>query len=296
MNVTSAQPKVGSPTASGRVERPRRRRRLPRGLAFTFPLLVVLVIGFNLPLAGVLVRSFGGSANPTLEFYRELAVNPAYLKVVANTFRIAMIVTASSVVIGYPLALWISRLGQFGRALGITLVILPFWTSILVRTYAWIIILGFRGIVNESLLRLGLVGSPLQLIFNDLGVTIGMIHVLLPFIVLPLTASMLRFDERLLRAGASLGAPPLTVFWRIYFPLTVPALASGAILVFILSIGFFVTPALLGGGQVSMIATVLDTFINRLPRWELASALSMIVLVVALGFYSAYRRVGRILD
>ena len=269
-------------------------RLLPRGLGFTLPLLALLLVAFGLPLAGVALRSLGSAGDPTLEYYRTLISSPVYLQILGNTFVIAAMVTAATSVLGYPLALWIAQLGPRGRLIALTLVVLPFWTSILVRTYAWIIILGQRGVVNETLLGLGLVGSPLQLIYNELGVTIGMVHVLLPFLVLPLTAAMLSFDQRLLRAAASLGARPHSVFLRIYFPLTVPALAAGGILVFILSLGFFVTPALLGGGQVSMIATVLDTFINRLPRWELASALSMVLLVASLLCYAVYRRIGGI--
>lgn len=269
-------------------------RKLPRGLVFTLPLAVVLLVTFGLPLAGIALRSVGSAGEPTTEYYRTLVSSPAYLQVLGNTFLIAAVVTVATSVLGYPLSLWIAQLTPRGRLIAMTLVVLPFWTSILVRTYAWIIILGQRGVVNETLLSLGLVGSPLQLIYNQLGVTIGMVHVLLPFLVLPLTASMLSYDQRLSRAGSSLGAPPRSVFLRIYFPLTVPALAAGGILVFILSLGFFVTPALLGGGQVSMIATVLDTFINRLPRWELASALSMVLLAASLLCYAVYRRVGGI--
>lgn len=295
---------TATPTApTGRARRPpdscpsgrARVRRPPRGLLFTAPLAAVLLVTFGLPLAGIALRSVGSLDDPSLEYYRQLVESPAYLRVLGNTFVIALTVTVVTSVLGYPLALWISQLSPRARLIAVTLVVLPFWTSILVRTYSWIIILGQRGVVNETLLDLGLVGSPLQLIYNELGVTIGMVHVLLPFLVLPLTASMLSFDERLLRAGSSLGAPPRTVFARIYFPLTVPALAAGGILVFILSLGFFITPALLGGGQVPMIATVLDTFINRLPRWELAAALSMVLLAASLVCYAVYRRVGGVI-
>jgi ABC-type spermidine/putrescine transport system permease subunit I len=285
-----------SATSERRVpgDHPRLRARFPRGLGFALPLILLLLVSFNLPILGVFFRSLGSAAEPTLEYYQELVNRPAYLRVLSNTFRIAAIVTAITCLLGYPLSYWIARLGPRGRVLALTLVILPFWTSILVRTYAWIILLGFRGVVNETLLYLGLVGSPLQMVFNDLGVTIGMVHVLMPFVVLPLVAAMMGVDHRLLQAGQSLGGPPRTVFWKIYFPLTTPALAAGGILVFILSLGFFVTPAILGGGRVSMIATVLDTFINRLPRWELAAALSMVLLVASLAFYAVYRRVGGI--
>jgi ABC-type spermidine/putrescine transport system permease subunit I len=231
----------------------------------------------------------------TLEYYQEVIRTPAYLKILVNTFRISATVMVVTCLLGYPLAYWISRLTSLGKIIAITLVILPFWTSILVRTYAWIIILGNKGVVNEAMLDLGLIGSPLQLVFNETGVIIGMVHVLMPFLVLPLLATMIGLDNRLLLAAKSLGARPWTVFWRIYLPLTAPALSAGAVLVFILSLGFYVTPALLGGGKAPMIATVLDTLINRLPRWEIASVLSIILLICCLALFALYRRFGGVM-
>src|SRR5437016_6189540 len=140
---------------------------------------------------------------------------------------------------------------------------------------------------------LGLTDAPVSFLYNELGVTIGMANVLLPFLVLPLFAAMIRIDDRLVQAAASLGAPPRTIFWKIYFPLTLPALAAGALLVFILCLGFYVTPAILGGGRVPMISNLLDTLINQIPRWEQASAISTILLIVTLLIFAAYRRLDR---
>src|SRR5690606_24818055 len=219
---------------SGPVEAggPRGRRSLPRGLPFTLPLLAGLFISFNLPLIGVVGRSLGSWSDPTLSYYGEMLASPAYGAVLTNTFRVSAVVTAVAAILGYPLAYWIAGLKPNQRMVALTLVILPFWSSILVRTYSWIIILGFRGIVNETLLELGFIASPLQLIYNDLGVAVGMVHVLLPFLVLPLVAAMRGIDHRLLKAAASLGARPAGVFWRVFFPLTRPALMAGCILVF----------------------------------------------------------------
>ena len=272
--------------------RGRRGSRLPRGLIFVLPLLVFGLATFAAPLAGVLLRSIGTDDGIGFEHYQEAIGTPAYLKILGNTFRLSLVVTAVTCLIGYPLAYWISRLTTIGKILTITLVILPFWTSVLVRTYAWIIILGNKGVANELLLDLGLIGSPIQLVFNETGVIIGMVHVLMPFLVLPLLASMIGVDRRLVLAANSLGARPWAAFWRIFFPLTAPALSAGAVLVFILSLGYYVTPLLLGGGKVPMIATVLDTLINRLPRWEVASALSILLLLCCLGLFSLYRRFG----
>lgn len=195
--------------------------------------------------------------------------------------------------IGYPLAHWMRGLGDRARMIVLALVVLPFWVSILVRTYAWIVVLGNGGLVNRGLMWLGLTDAPVSFLYNELGVTIGMANVLLPFLVLPLFAAMIRIDNRLLQAAASLGASPRTIFWKIYFPLTLPALAAGALLVFILCLGFYVTPAVLGGGRVPMISNLLDTLINQIPRWEQASAISTILLIVTLLIFAAYRRLDR---
>lgn len=256
------------------------------------PLLIFLFITFVFPMLGVLARSVEGS-DLTVEHYQTVAESSTYRGILGDTFRIAAVTMVVTAIIGYPLAYWIVNLTPKWRIIAVILVVLPFWTSILVRTYAWIVILGFRGVINEALIRVGILSEPIQLVFNEFGVILGTVHVLMPFMVLPLLAAMMAVDSRLTRAGSSLGGRPLTVFWRIFFPLTLPAFAAGAILVFIMTLAFFVTPAVLGGGRVPMISTVLETLINRSPRWELAAALSMVLLVASLLFYGVYQRVGK---
>lgn len=220
-----------------------------------------------------------------------LIEQPVYLQVLANTFRLALIVAVFSIFIAYPLAYWMTKLSKRNQLIAVGIVAMSFLVSLLVRAYAWIVILGNNGIVNRSLLQLGLIGSPLQFIYNDFGVTLGTLNLLLPFMVIPLYTSMLQMDKRLMLAAASLGANPVQVFLRVYFPLTLPPLMSSAILIFIYTLGFFITPAILGGGNVSMIATVLDTLINQLAEWELAAAISVILLGVTLVLYTVYRRI-----
>jgi len=264
------------------------------GFGFIAPLLVLMVVAFNAPIVYMLGLAFWEKGRGfTLEHYEGLLEAPVYLRVLGNTMRIALIATLANIIIGYPLAHWMRGLGARGRMIAIALVVLPFWVSILVRTYAWIVVLGNGGIVNRALQWSGLTVSPVSFLYNELGVTIGMANVLLPFLVLPLFAAMLRIDDRLLQAAASLGAPPRTIFWKVYFPLTLPALAAGALLVFILCLGFYVTPAILGGGRVPMISNLLDTLINQIPRWEQASAISTILLIVTLAIFAAYRRLDR---
>lgn len=264
------------------------------GFGFIAPLLVLMVVAFNAPIVYMLGLAFWDKGRGfTLEHYEGLLEAPVYLRVLGNTMRIALIATLANILIGYPLAHWMRGLGSRGRMIALAMVVLPFWVSILVRTYAWIVVLGNGGIVNRALQWTGLTDAPVSFLYNELGVTIGMANVLLPFLVLPLFAAMTRIDDRLLQAAASLGAPPRTIFWKVYFPLTLPALAAGALLVFILCLGFYVTPAILGGGRVPMISNLLDTLINQIPRWEQASAISTILLVVTLLIFAAYRRLDR---
>jgi putative spermidine/putrescine transport system permease protein len=266
-------------------------RRIPAGAGYVAPLFLFMLLAFNLPIA--LMLSWSVAAPPdVLAHYAQIFERAVYLKVLGNTFRIALIATAVCVALGYPLAYWMRGLSPGRQLIAIALVVLPFWVSILVRTYAWIVILGNDGLVNRMLERLGVIGAPVSFLYNEFGVILGTANVLLPFLVLPLLASMLRLDERLLQAAASLGASSWTVFWRVFFPLTLPSLAAGAILVFILTLGFFITPAILGGGSVPMIANMLDLLVNRLPRWELAAAISTVLMIITLACYAAYRRVG----
>jgi len=268
-----------------------RRQLLPAGAVYVAPLLLFMLLAFNLPI--VLMLSWSIAAPPdVLAHYAQIFERAVYLKVLGNTFRIALIATAVCVVLGYPLAYWMRSLSPGRQLIALALVVLPFWVSILVRTYAWIVILGNDGLVNRLLQGLGLVGAPVSFLYNEFGVILGTVNILLPFLVLPLFAAMLKVDDRLLQAAASLGASERTVFWRVFFPLTLPSLAAGAILVLILTLGFFITPAILGGGRVPMIANMLDLLINRLPRWELAAAISTVLLIMTLACYAAYRRVG----
>lgn len=266
-------------------------RRFPAELGYVLPLLLLMLAVFILPIGLMLARSVT-QPEWTIEHYRNLAETSVYLRVLGRTLRIAVITTIACAVLGYPLAYWMRTLSSQRQVLAVALVVLPFWISILVRTYAWIVVLGNAGVVNRILLDLGLVGAPVAFLYNELGVIIGTTNVLLPFLVLPLFAAMVRIDDRLLLAAESLGASRGTVFRRVFFPLSVPALAAGSILVFILTFGFFITPAILGGGRVPMVANALDLLINQFARWETAAALSTVLLVVTLACFAVSRWVG----
>lgn len=170
------------------------------------------------------------------------------------------------------------------------IVVMTFWVSILVRTYAWIVILGNGGIVNRWLQALGWTTKPVEFLYNENGVLLGMVNVLLPFLILPLAAAMRRIDPRLLQVAETLGASRMAIFWRVFFPLSLPALSAAMVLVFILSLGFYITPAILGGGKVPMIANMMDFLINKFARWEMAAVNAVVLLVLTLLLYAVYQR------
>ncbi|WP_210213422.1 ABC transporter permease [Mesorhizobium sp. M2A.F.Ca.ET.017.03.2.1] len=247
-----------------------------------------MIVAFNVPI--LLMMRISVAPSWTLANYLHLIQEEAYLKVLLETFKVAAITTVCSALFGYPVAYWMTRLSPTGRLVAIAFVVIPFWVSVLVRSYAWIVLLGNAGIVNRTLLSLAVIDQPIGLMYNELGVTIGMTNILIPFIVLPLYAAMTKLDCRLLQAAATLGGSDFQTFWLVFFPLTRPALAASALLVFISAMGFYITPALLGGGRVTMIANVLDILINRLPSWGLASAISTVLLAASVALYGLYRR------
>jgi ABC-type spermidine/putrescine transport system permease subunit I len=171
------------------------------------------------------------------------------------------------------------------------LVLVPFWTSVLVRTYAWLVLLQRNGLINGWLQSLGLIDEPLQLAHNLTGSIIGMVHIMLPFLVLPLYASMKSIDLDLVRAAVGLGATPRRAFWTVFFPMSLPGLFAGVVLVFVLSLGFFVTPALLGGGRVQMLAQRIESTITLYSNWGAASALGVVLLLVTLALIWLLHRV-----
>jgi ABC-type spermidine/putrescine transport system permease subunit I len=256
------------------------------------PALLVLVVLFVYPLLGILHRSVYKTGY-TLDFYRQIVRVPVYLTVIGLTFRTAALVTLLCLLLGYPLAYVLAGLRpRLGRLL-LIVVILPFFTSIIVRTYAWMVLLGRNGVVNQWLVALGLADRPLPLLYNQAGVLVGMTYVLLPFMVLTLFSVMRSIDPGLVRAAHSLGASRLQAFRRVFLPLTLPGIAGGTLLVFILSLGFFITPALMGGPSDIMIAMLIEREVEITLNWSFASALAVILLALTLAGFVAYNRVAR---
>ncbi|MCC7271247.1 MAG: ABC transporter permease [Alphaproteobacteria bacterium] len=258
--------------------------------ALAAPAALLLAALFAYPLLDLLRLSL---EHGSLAHYEAVFSGGLYVRVLWNTARIAVIVTVACAVLGYPLAHFLATAPRGWALFGLLCVVLPFWTSLLVRTYAWMVLLGNNGVVNKLLLAAGIVAEPLPLMHNELGVVVGMVHVLLPYFVFPVYAVMLRVDRDLMAAAEGLGAPLWQVVRRIYLPLTLPGVVAGGTLVFILALGFFITPALLGGGKVMMIALLIDQQVAQMLNWGLASALCMVLVAAILVFHAALKRIAR---
>lgn len=215
----------------------------------------------------------------------------AFGKILVRTFQISAVVTLIALLLGYPLAYWLSTLTARQANLCMILVLVPFWTSILVRVAAWIVLLQSNGLVNRGLMGIGLIDEPLALLFNRLGVIIAMVHILLPFMILPLYSVMKSVPPTYLRAAISLGSAPLAAFFRVYVPQTYPGIGAGALLVFILCIGYYVTPALLGGADDQMLSYYIAQYTNVEVNWGMACALGAVLLAATLVLYAVYRRI-----
>ena len=213
-------------------------------------------------------------------------------RILLRTFAISAVVTLWALALGYPLAYWLSTLAARRANMLMILVLVPFWTSILVRVAAWIVLLQREGLVNKALLSLSLVDEPLALLFNRTGVVIALVHILLPFMILPLYSVMKSVPGTYLRAAVSLGSPPLEAFVRVYVPQTLPGIGAGALLVFILCIGYYVTPALLGGADDQMLSYYIAQYTNVDINWGMACALGALLLTATLALYAVYRRVA----
>ncbi|HYG41948.1 MAG TPA: ABC transporter permease [Bordetella sp.] len=254
-----------------------------RLLLLAAPALLLLAVILLGPILWLSALSFVGPDGLTLAHYQRLW-HGAFLYSFRTTFELALLVTVLCALLAYPLCYLMARVSSRTAALLMLCVLLPFWTSLLVRTYAWLILLQRRGVINSWLGDLGLVDTPLRLVHNFTGTAIGMTHIMLPFMVLPLYASMRAIAPDYLQAAAGLGATPAQVFRQVYLPLSVPGLAAGAVLVFVLSLGFYVTPAVLGGGRVVMWSMQIERNISLYGDWGAASALGVVLLAVTLLF------------
>jgi len=268
--------------------RPLKRETLPAGqyspllsLALISPLLALLGLAFIYPVGQLLARSF---FVPDFQFseYLKIFDEPLYLRVLWRTIKLASIVTAFCLVLGYPVAYAIARARRRWSTIAMACVLVPLWTSVLVRSYAWIILLQRNGIINTALMDIGITSGPLRLIYTEGAVVVAMTHVLLPFMILPIFASLRSIPNELSQAAHNLGASSWTAFLRVTLPLSLPGVFAGSLMTFIVALGFYITPALVGGPSTLLMATLIGQQMTVLLDWPFAGALSALLLVTTL--------------
>lgn len=258
-----------------------RERWLLLGLASPAVLLVLIIM--VLPVGWLFYLSFlADDGTFSLVHYNRMLESKAYGRIFMTTFQVSFLTTAICILIGYPLAYFLSQLPSRAATLCMLAVLLPFWTSLLVRTYAWLVLLQRKGLLNRWGIEMGWWEEPIKLVHNLNGTLIGMVHIMLPFLILPLYGSMKAISTDYLKAASNLGATPSQTFRQIFFPLSLPGLFAGSLIVFILCLGFFVTPAVLGGGKVIMVAMQITSNIELFFNWGAASALGVVLLVMTL--------------
>ena len=259
------------------------------------PPLAFLALFFALPLLRVLWGSVFAPAF-TLEFYERMWRTPVYGRVFWITLKISLLTTIFSALLGYPTAYFLASVKPRTRQLLLLCVIVPFFLSVLVRNYVWMILLQRTGLVNRLLIEWRLITTPLDLMYNELGVLIAMVNMLLPYMIFPVLSTLLAIPPELRHASASLGAHPAKTFWRITLPLSAPGVAAGGLLVFIVALGFFITPALLGGPKQMRVSNLIECSVRQVLNWPFAFALADTLLIGTLALYAIYLRMleGRI--
>ena len=251
------------------------------GLAAPAAMLVLVII--VIPVGWLFWLSlFNDEGVMSLSNYTRMLESKSYTRIFTTTFKVSFLTTALCVLLGYPLAYFLAQLPKRWAALGMMAVLLPFWTSLLVRTYAWLVVLQRKGLINQWGIELGLWDTPIRLAHNLNGTIIGMAHIMLPFLVLPLYGAMKSIDFDYMKAASNLGATPAYAFRHVFFPLSLPGLFAGIIIVFVLCLGFFVTPAVLGGGKVIMVSMKIETLVDLFFNFGTASALGVVLLALTL--------------
>jgi putative spermidine/putrescine transport system permease protein len=266
-----------------------RRRRDWSTLILLAPPLAFLLVIFAVPLARVV---WGSVFAPelTLEHYRRMWTVPVYGRVFWITLKVSALTTLFCILLGYPAAYFLASVSARTRQVLLLCVIVPFFLSVLVRNYVWMVLLQRTGLVNQALVGAGLIGQPLELMYNELGVLIAMVNMLLPYMIFPLLSALLAISPEMYHASSSLGGGAVRTFWRVTLPLSVPGIAAGGLLVFIVALGFFITPALLGGPKQMMISNLIEFNVRQVLNWPFAFALANVLLCGTLLLYFAYIR------
>jgi ABC-type spermidine/putrescine transport system permease subunit I len=261
------------------------RRTVP--LMQAAPLLLFMLAFYAVPVLSMLMRSFNDPVW-TLSHYTSLPGDMVFLKVFSNTLYTSLLVTLGTLVLGYPVALSLVSAPRCAPVI-LTLILLPFWTSVLVRSYAWMVLMGRHGLINEALLVAGMIERPLRILNTPLATQIAMIHILLPYMVLPIANALRQIDPSLSRASSGLGATPWATFWQITLPLSMTGVAAGVLLVFVLALGFYITPAMVGGPREITLSMLIAQQVDQL-NWGYAATLSAALLATALAMIAAFYR------
>lgn len=263
------------------------------GFVYLLPCTLLLLLVFVVPIGIFLSKSFL-EPQPGLQHFVHVFQNPVYLQVLGVTVQISLTVTLVCVLLGYPIAYLLSVVKERARNLLMILVLIPFWTSLLVRNYAWMVLLGRQGVINNFLIALGIIENPLRLLHTRFAVNVGMIQMMMPFMILSMFGVMKGIDRRLVSAALSLGASPIKSFLRVFLPLSLPGVGAGSLLVFIYSLGFFITPALLGGRKDAMISMLIDEQVVSMLNWGFAAALGLLLLASTFVIFFVYTRFFKI--
>jgi len=256
-------------------------------LLLAAPLLLFMLAFYAVPVLSMLMRSVNDPVW-TPSHYASLTGDTVFLKVFSNTLYTSLIVTLGTLVLGYPVALSLVRAPRWAPVI-LILILLPFWTSVLVRSYAWMVLMGRHGLINEALLAVGMIDRPLRILNTTLATQIAMIHILLPYMVLPIANALRQIDPSLARASSGLGATPWATFRQITLPLSMPGVAAGVLLVFVLALGFYITPAMVGGPREITLSMLIARQVDQL-NWAYAATLSAVLLATALAIIAAFYR------
>lgn len=248
-----------------------------------------MVVVFAYSLA---TRTSGGGVvfGLSIQNYERIGESGLYAWAALRSLRIAIVVTIVTLLLAYPVAYYLALVATRWRLVLFVLLIVPWWCSILVKNFAWVAILADSGVLNRALLRIGLIDQPLKLLYNEVAVVIGLVHVLIPFMVMPIYATLEKLDRRLIEAATNLGASPLRALWEVVFPLSLPGVAAGSLLTFILAFGSYITPALLGSERTSMIANLIQSQFMEAFDWPFGAALSMVLLGVVVLLLASFNR------
>lgn len=259
------------------------------GFTYLVPALLLILGFFAFPVAALLLRSV---TEPTLglQNYAQLFGSTTYLRIFLNTFLVSGLVTLISVVVGFPVAWMLAIMPRRWSQVIFAVLILSMWTNLLARTYAWMVLLQRTGVINKTLMALGIIDKPMALVNNLTGVTIGMTYIMLPFVILPLTGIIRAIDPAIPQAASLCGASRGQVLRQVLLPLAMPGILSGALMVFVMSLGYFVTPALLGGTANMMLAELIAQFVQSLVNWGMGAAAAFVLLVITLGLYALQLR------